>query len=102
MHGEVFTLEEPGPNDHQQGRCARTPVIKGEFGEPELDWVPDAIDHLTSLPVADQKAILGKAGYKAWLAGEFPPELWVQLRVTPGWRHSYGPAAPPAPGSLAS
>lgn len=94
MHGEVFTLAEPGPYDHQQGRCSRTPVLKGPDGEPELDWIPDAIEHLTSLPVADQKAILGQAGYRAWLAGEFPPELWVKKRTTPGWRDSYVPASP--------
>lgn len=94
MHGEFFELTLPGPHDHQQGRCARTPVVKGPDGEPELDWVPDAIGHLMSLPVEDQQAILGKAGYKAWLAGEFPPELWVKKRTTRGWRDSYVPASP--------
>lgn len=95
MHGEVFTLAEAGPHDHQQGRCARTPVVKNDDGEPDLDWIPDAIEHLMSLPVADQKAILGKKGYTEWLAGRFPPEMWVQMRNTPGWRPSFHPAPPP-------
>lgn len=99
MHGEFFELSAEGPHDHQQGRCARTPVVKpsgGEFDPETLDlsWVPDAIDHLMSLPVADQQAILGREGHRLWLAGKFPPELWVKKRRTRGWRDSYVPASP--------
>lgn len=95
MHGEFFNLDEPGPHDHQQGRCSRTPVVRGEDGEADLSWVPDAVDFLTSLPLADQEQILGRRGYRAWLAGNYPPELWVRKRTTPEWRDSYVPAPPP-------
>jgi len=109
LHGEFFTLDQPGPFDHQQGRCSRTPVVMppdGDIGEVEtldLSWVPDAIDHLESLPVADQKKILGRDGWAAWRAGNWPPELWYKIKYTPGWRRSYVPASPNEPGqSLAS
>lgn len=109
LHGEFFTLADPGPYDHQQGRCSRTPVVMppdGDLGNPEtlnLDWVPDAIDHFESLPVADQKKILGRDGWAAWRAGDWPPELWYRVKYTPGWRRSYVPASPGQPGqSLAS
>lgn len=109
MHGEFFTLEEPGPYDHQQGRCSRTPVVMppdGDLANPQtldLSWVPDAIDHLESLPVADQKKILGRDGWAAWRAGNWPPEFWYRVKYTAGWRRSYVPASPNDPGqSLAS
>ena len=109
MHGEFFTLAEPGPYDHQQGRCSRTPVVMppdGDLANPEthdLSWVPNAIDHRESLPVADQKKILGRDGWAAWRAGNWPPEFWYRIKYTAGWRRSYVPASPNEPGqSLAS
>lgn len=97
MHGEFFELSVSGPIDHQQGRCSRTPVVAEEDGSFDLSWVPDAIDHLTSLPVEDQQAILGREGHRAWLEGRFPPELWYTRRQNPGWRDSIVPASPPSP-----
>lgn len=95
MHGRLFTLVEPGPNDHQQGRCSRCPVVKGvDGGEPDLSWVPDADEHFASLDVEDQKAILGRDGYRAWAAGDFPRETWTKTRSNDGWRDSQVPAAP--------
>lgn len=108
MHGEFFELSVPGPYDHQQGRCSRTPVVlpPGTVFDPQaldLDWVPDAIDHLESLSVAEQKKILGRDGYAAWRAGNWPPEFWYRIKYTAGWRRSYVPASPNQPGqSLAS
>lgn len=94
MHGEMFDLDVPGPLDHPQGRCGRVPVVAEENGTFDLSWLPDAEEHFESLPEADQRAILGNKGYEAWLAGDFPRELWVKRKSTEGWRDSYVPASP--------
>lgn len=94
QHGSFHLLEESGPYDHQQGRCSRTPVVKEADGSHDLSWVPSAGEHFESLPAADQEAILGKAGYQAWLAGEFPMTAWSVRRENDGWRDSYVPASP--------
>lgn len=101
QHGTVHDLSEGGPDDHQQGRCARMPVTKSwaDLGltvpEPP-SLLPDAATTFGRLPVADQKAILGPARFKAWQDGEFPMGSWSQRRTTDGWRDSYGVAPVPS------
>lgn len=95
MHGRVFRLDEAGPFDHQQGRCSRCPVVVEEDGSVDLSWLPDAEAHFAALPPVDQVAILGRAGYQAWLRGEFPMTAWAVRRDNPGWRPSYVPATAP-------
>lgn len=94
MHGRVFDLEVPGPDDHQQGRCARVPVVREEDGSVDLTWLPSAEEHFASLSAREQQAILGVSGWKAWLAGDFPIEAWTKTRETEGWRNSQVPASP--------
>lgn len=94
MHGQVFGLEVPGPDDHQQGRCSRIPVVREADGSVDVSWIPSAADHFDHLPEADQRAILGRRGYDAWVAGDFPIEAWTKTRHTDGWRDSQVPASP--------
>lgn len=98
--GQLHPLDEAGPHDHQQGRCARMPKTQSwaELGfdlEEPADHLPDAETEFAGLTVEQQKAILGLRGYAAWVRGEFPMSAWSQKRTTKGWRDSYGTA--PAP-----
>lgn len=101
MHGSVHPLTEPGPLGHQQCRCARVPVTRSwadlgfEGIEEPASLTPDADAFFAGLLPAEQEAILGKSGYAAWQAGEFPMSSWAQRRSTTGWRDSYVPAKPP-------
>lgn len=93
-HGTFHELDEPGPIDHQQGRCSRTPVVKEDDGSYDLSWVPDTEAFFESLTVAQQQALLGKEGWKAWKAGKFPISAWSKRRTSDGWRDSMVPASP--------
>lgn len=103
QNGTLHPLDEPGPLDHQQGRCARLPKTRpwSELGidlpEPRGADVPDADAFFTSLTPAQQRAILGRQGYDDWLRGDFPMGQWSQRRTTDGWRDSYVPAPAPKP-----
>jgi SPP1 gp7 family putative phage head morphogenesis protein len=100
QHGTLHKLDEQGPNDHQQGRCARLPATK-PWSELGIDVVeppsllPDAETAFTSLTAAEQQQILGPGRYAAWAAGEFPMDSWSVRRTTTGWRDSYAPAPVP-------
>lgn len=102
-HGTRHDLDAPGPEDHQQGRCARLPVTKSwaDLGFADLEEppsvLPDAATVFAGLPTVEQRAILGPKRYDAWVAGEFPMGAWSVRRTTPGWRDSYTVA--PAPQS---
>lgn len=101
MNGSVHDLSEPGPIDHQQGRCARMPVTKSwaDLGltveEPPSVKVPDSETFFEALTVAQQQSILGLKGYQDWKAGRFPMTDWSTVRSTPGWRDSRVPASAP-------
>lgn len=97
MHGQIFDLEIPGPDDHQQGRCTRMPVVREEDGSVDLTWLPTAEEHFAGLDQTDQRAILGRKGYDAWVAGDFPIEDWTKRRETEWWRGSQVPASPGDP-----
>lgn len=94
QHGEVHPLEEDGPLDHQQGRCARLPVAKTwrelgfDLDEPP-SALPDAQSVFRGLPEADQLAVMGARRLEALRSGA---TAWADLsarRTTPGWRDSY-------------
>jgi len=101
QHGSRHPVDEPGPLDHQQGRCARVPVTKSwaELGFPELDEpasdVPSAEDWLNRQPEDVQRKILTNRGYDQWKAGDYPPSDWSHRRSTSGWRDSMAPSTPP-------
>lgn len=99
QHGVIHPAAEPGPLDHQQGRCTRLPVARPwtEFGftrgEPP-SLVPDnlaALHRFDALPEADQLAIMGPARLQLLRDGRIEwPDLSTR-RSTPGWRDSHAP-----------
>lgn len=101
MHGRAFPATTPGPQGHQQCRCARLPKaptwrdLGFDIDEPD-DVTPDAAAYFDTLTEAQQRGILGDRGFEAWQAGEYPIEAWARKRKTPGWRDSYVPSRPPS------
>ena len=84
-------------------RCARVPVTKtwAELGftgireRPSLHRSSEA--YFNRLSEANQRAILGDAGFEAWKRGDYPMSEWVKQQDNPGWRPSYVATRPPAP-----
>jgi SPP1 gp7 family putative phage head morphogenesis protein len=108
QNGTIHDVTDPGPDDHQQGRCVALPTTKpwSELGfdipEPP-SLLPDSSAVFAGLPAAEQLQILGPTRYAAWKRGDFPMSSWSQRRTTPGWRDSYGVApAPKLNGGLRS
>lgn len=103
MHGSLHHLDEPGPLDHQQGRCARVPVAKtwAELGYHKAPEPPEAVHPgdgerwLATQPARVQDHILGATGGAAWRDGNWPSTSWSTRRATDGWRDSYAPAPQP-------
>src|SRR5690606_18349694 len=92
----VHPVTSPGPWDHQQGRCARLPVLVpwSRLGikapEPD-DLMPDAQTVFWGLPEEDQLAIMGPGRLELLRAGAVD---WADLstqRQNPGWRPSHVP-----------
>ena len=102
MHGREFDTTIPGPEGHPQCRCTRVPRTKtwAELGitgaKDRKPAIKDAEQHFRSLPVEDQKAILGANGYAAWKAGLYPMSDWVRKQKNDGWRDSWTATRPPA------
>jgi len=87
-------MSEPGPLDHHQGRCSRTPKTKSwadlgfDIDEP-ADELPDARAIFNALPREEQLKIMGPA--RLQLLDDNAIE-WADLstrRTTPDWRDSY-------------
>lgn len=101
MHGTEFTLDEPGPNDHQSGRCVATPVTKTwrelgiDLDEPDRTPAKSGAEWFAGQTVKVQREILGPKRYEAWKAGTYPPEQWAAVGDNPGWRPSYKPTTAP-------
>lgn len=95
QHGSKHALTELGPNDHQNGRCARLPVTKPwrdlgiDLDEPESQ-LPDARTTFEALPRADQLTIMGPTRLAA-LDNGAPWVGLTQRRTTKGWRDSWHP-----------
>ena len=94
-HGTLHPMSEPGPIDHHQGRCSRTPKTKSwadlGFDIPEpADETPDARETFDGLPEADRIAIMGRRRLQLLDAGDIKWADLSQLRTTRGWRDSYG------------
>lgn len=94
MHGTIHPLAEPGPLDHQCGRCERIPVIApwavlGITTPEQPSVLPDAQAVFAGLPVADQRRIMGPTRLRMLQSGEIS---WADLalrRDNPDWRSSY-------------
>ena len=95
QHGRLHDLDEPGPLDHQQGRCARVPVTKtwAELGFPGIEEprprTQTGQEWFEQQPESVQRSILGPKRYEAWLEGDYPPEAWSVRKTTDGWRDSF-------------
>lgn len=94
QHGQLHELDEAGPHDHPQGRCARMPKTKTwrelgiDLDEP-ADVVPDARAWFDALTEDEQRAILGPTRYRLLTSGEVSWEDLSQRRENAGWRPSY-------------
>lgn len=96
LHGTVHPLDEPGPLDHQQGRCTRLPKLRpwrdlGISLDEPADQTVDARAKWLGLSRADQDAVFGPARAELVRTGQV---AWADLavrRTTPGWRASYAP-----------
>ena len=97
MHGTVHPLDEPGPLDHQSGRCARVPKTKTwadlgfDLDEP-ADLTPDAEAAFRALPRDQQARIMGAARLDLLDRGAISWADLARRRTTTGWRDSYAPA----------
>lgn len=96
QHGTEHGLDEPGPNDHQQGRCARLPLARTwsdlgfDVAEPP-SLFPDAETTFRALPEAKQLEIMGPKRLAALNAGGVSWKDLSMRRSTDGWRDSYVP-----------
>ena len=100
MHGTEFPLDQPGPQGHQNCRCARVAKTKSwrelgfDIDEPP-SLLPDAETAFEQLSRDQQVAILGPARFAAWEANAFPMSAWSTLQRNDGWRDSWVIASPP-------
>lgn len=100
MHGREFPLTQPGPQGHQNCRCARGPVTKSwadlgfDIDEPP-SLLPNRDSSFAALTPVEQRDILGPRGYEAWQSGIYPMDDWAAKRQTPGWRDSWVPSKAP-------
>jgi hypothetical protein len=96
MHGSTHPLEQPGPLDHQQGRCSRCPKTKTwrqlgfNIDEPDDD-IPDARAAFARLPDADQRGIMGPGRLGLLRSGRIGWDDLPVERASTGWRTSYAP-----------
>lgn len=95
-HGQRFPLEEEGPLDHHQGRCARVSVTKSwkdlgfDIPEPPSE-TPDAQAWFNSLTEDTQRGIMGAERLRLLQQGDITWQGLSQKRTTAGWRDSYHP-----------
>jgi hypothetical protein len=93
--GTLHDIDEPGPLDHQQGRCTSVPVTKswdelGFKGIPEpADTFPDAKAWFDEQPREVKTRIMGPERLKQLESGRLNWGDLSQRRETPGWRPSY-------------
>lgn len=98
MHGTEHDLDEPGPIDHVQGRCARVPKTKSwrelgfDIDEPS-SVLPDARAFFDALPSGDQVAILGQAKLNLLRSGRIQWSDLATRKSSTGWRDSMVPTS---------
>jgi hypothetical protein len=98
QNGTEHDLDDPGPNDHQNGRCARMPKAKswarlGFHGIDEPpDLLPDARKVFDGLSKADQLAVMGPGRLAALQDGSLSWDGLSRRVQTVGWRDSYATA----------
>lgn len=96
MDGTEHDIDESGPDDHQQGRCARIPKVKSwrelgfDLDEP-ASVMPDARTVFDTLPQADRLTIMGPERLRALDDGLVGMGDLATRRTTVGWRDSWAP-----------
>jgi SPP1 gp7 family putative phage head morphogenesis protein len=96
QHGSMHPVDEPGPNDHQQGRCARVPVAKSwrELGfalDEPAGILPDSRTWFDNQPDETRVAIMGQKRLDLLDSGKASWNDLTTKRITPGWRDSWAP-----------
>jgi hypothetical protein len=95
-HGTIHPMSEPGPYDHQQGRCSRMPRTKSwaalgfALDEPD-DEIVTGPQIFATLPRDQQEQILGRRRLELLDSGAITWADLSALRTTAGWRDSWGP-----------
>ena len=98
MHGTEHAIDEPGPIDHQQGRCTRVPLTKSwrdlglDIDEPS-SVVPDGYATFRALSRDDQLAVLGRDKLDLLDSGRISWSDLATRRSTDGWRDSMVPTS---------
>lgn len=96
MHGSVHDLDVPGPEDHQQGRCARAPKVKPwrnlgiDLDEP-TDAIRDRQAAFDTLTDEQQTAVMGAVRLALLRSGRIGWDDLTVRRDNPAWRTSYVP-----------
>lgn len=96
QHGSRHPLEDPGPIDHQQGRCARIPVTKTwrelgfDIDEPE-GIIQDPKAWFNGLSKEEQVGIMGAERLTLFQAGTVGWDELSTRRTNSGWRDSMVP-----------
>ena len=98
MHGTVHPVDEAGPHDHQQGRCARMPQVRPwadlGFDLPEpADLVPDAAAVFAALPHEQQLAVMGRSRLALLDSGRISLADLATRRDSTTWRPSWSPTS---------
>lgn len=94
QHGTRHPLTEPGPEDHQNGRCARVTVTKSwkdlgfDIEEPE-SLTPDAETEFNNLTPETQRAIMGGTRLEMLQSGQIKWADLSTVKHTDGWRDSH-------------
>lgn len=96
MHGTIHPVTEPGPDDHQRGRCTRLPVMSSwaELGikapePPDAPIDPEAT--FWALPRSTQLKIMGPTRLRLLEDGQVGWGDLATRRTNPGWRPSIAP-----------
>ena len=95
MHGTEHPIEEPGPNDHHNGRCTRAPLTKSwkelgyEVTKETAQVMPTGEDYFNSLDKQSQDRVMG-AEIAGWLrTGKLNWADLTTVKRTDGWRDAY-------------
>lgn len=93
-HGTRHPLTEAGPNDHQNGRCARVTITKSwkdlgfDIEEPP-SLTPDAETVFNSLTPGTQRDIMGPQRLGLLQSGRVSWADLSTVKQTDGWRDSH-------------
>lgn len=94
-HGTRYPLDVDGPNDHQNGRCARVSVTKSwaDLGFKGIDepasLTENAQDVFNNLTPDTQRAIMGGTRLELLQSGQIKWADLSQVKHTDGWRDSF-------------